>query len=112
LAVKTWPGLFSEYGLLVTTNLVVAETFTFLRYQLGTDAALEFLNRTDHTSRLEIVYADARLETAAKTLLNNFRDQSFSYTDAVSFAVMDRLELKDAFAFDKHFRVVGFNIRP
>ena len=38
------------------------------------------------------------------------RDKTFSYTDACSVAVMERLGLKTAFAFDPHFRQYGFHV--
>ena len=37
-------------------------------------------------------------------------DKTFSYTDATSFAVMGRLGLKTAFAFDPHFRQFGLDV--
>lgn len=100
------------YGRFVTTNLIIAESFTFLRYELGVDIALEFLDRIDNTPRLEIFRPDAKIELSAKSLLTKYRDQAISYTDAVSFAVMNELNLDDYFGFDKHFRILGFNGLP
>lgn len=37
-------------------------------------------------------------------------DKSYSYTDATSFAIMGRLGLRTAFAFDPHFRQFGFHV--
>ena len=45
---------------------------------------------------------------AAHHVLGYTRPQRFSYTDAVSFAVMRSRAVTDAFAFDQHFSTAGF----
>jgi predicted nucleic acid-binding protein len=42
--------------------------------------------------------------------LRQYDDKDFSLTDALSFAVMDRLEISEAFTFDHHFRQYGFRV--
>gem|GEM_PF-6379042 len=36
-------------------------------------------------------------------------DKSFSYTDATTFTVMERLRIANVLAFDQHFVQYGFN---
>ena len=48
--------------------------------------------------------------TSAVFALLDRSDKTYSYTDATSFAVMERLGLKTAFAFDPHFRQHGFQV--
>ena len=36
-----------------------------------------------------------------------YRDKDFSYCDAISFAVMERLGITEVIAFDEHFRQYG-----
>jgi len=45
-------------------------------------------------------------------LLKQYEDQSFSFVDAVNFAVMKQQNVQDAFAFDKHFQTAGFILVP
>ncbi len=52
------------------------------------------------------------LEMQARDILRRYDDQTFSYTDAVSFAVMEHLGILEAFAFDHHVSVAGFTRRP
>jgi predicted nucleic acid-binding protein len=40
--------------------------------------------------------------------LERFDDQRFSLADAVSFEVMRREKVKQAFAFDQRFEIAGF----
>jgi predicted nucleic acid-binding protein len=49
-------------------------------------------------------------EAAAREIVRKYTDKTFSYTDATSFAVMERLGLRTAFAFDPHFRQYGFQV--
>ena len=42
--------------------------------------------------------------------LERFRDQRYSLADAVSFEVMSRDGLEQAFAFDRGFRTAGFEM--
>ena len=39
-----------------------------------------------------------------------YQDKDFSLTDAISFAVMERLQITQAFTFDRHFAQYGFTL--
>jgi predicted nucleic acid-binding protein len=43
-------------------------------------------------------------EARAREIIAAYHDKDFSYCDAASFAVMERLGLPRALAFDIHFR--------
>jgi len=49
-------------------------------------------------------------EEKAKQIIRRYTDKTFSYTDATSFAVMERLGVNEAFAFDPHFQQYGFKL--
>jgi uncharacterized protein len=97
---------------LLTTNLVVAETYTLILRALGQRAALRFLENITASPRVAVVYSDARLESMAESILRKYHDQDFSYTDAVSFAAMRDRAINRAFTFDKHFLTAGFTLIP
>ncbi|HEV8543254.1 MAG TPA: PIN domain-containing protein [Verrucomicrobiae bacterium] len=46
-------------------------------------------------------------QTQAMQILRAHKDKTFSFCDAVSFAVMLRLEITTALSFDEHFRQFG-----
>jgi predicted nucleic acid-binding protein len=52
------------------------------------------------------------LENRARQILRQYTDQDFSYVDAVSFALMQEVEITEAFAFDRHFTTAGFVCVP
>ena len=111
-AVKIYPELLSSYNNLKTTNLVIAETYTLIRRALGHQAAITFLENIAASPRVIKVYSDNRLEEKAEKMLRKYQDQNFSYTDAVSFAVMKQYVIQKAFSFDQHFVTAGFTKIP
>jgi predicted nucleic acid-binding protein len=46
-------------------------------------------------------------EERAIAILKKHKDKTYSFCDALSFAVMERLALTEAIAFDRHFRAYG-----
>jgi len=107
---KLFPRALQEYGRLVTTNLVVAETYILIRRELGHEAAITFLEKIAASPKLTRMYSDSVLEAEAEAILRRFNDQDFSFTDAVSFAFMKQNNIATAFAFDSHFLTAGFTL--
>ena len=109
-AVHIFRQLMNRRGLLVTTNLVIAEAHILLRRRLGQSAAMAFLDSLHQSAHVEIVYPGMEHELEAIRILKQFQDQDFSLTDAISFAVMRKSKITEAFSFDHHFVIAGFNI--
>lgn len=49
-------------------------------------------------------------ELRALTLFEKYADQKISFTDCISFAIMERLNIKQVFGFDQHFQYSGFEL--
>jgi predicted nucleic acid-binding protein len=49
-------------------------------------------------------------EEKAKDIIRRYTDKTFSYTDAASFAVMERLGVREAFGLDPHFQQYGLKL--
>lgn len=97
---------------LVTTNLIVAESYALLLSRVGRRAALGFLHAVRQPPN-RIEYSTPPREAAAiDQWLARFHDQRFSFTDAVSFVVMRELGIHDAITLDRHFATAGFNMMP
>lgn len=98
---------------LVTTNLVVGETWTFLRRRVGHVEAVGFLDNIDSSSRLSVIRVDVRAEEAAWAWLRRHDERDYSFVDATSFEVMRRERIAEALAFDGDFAAAGFvEVRP
>ncbi len=92
---------------LVTTTYVVAEAHALFLSRLGHDAATAFL-RSFEGSSISIVRPFRQDEANAQEIIFRYTDKDFSLTDAISFAVMQRLGIETAFSFDSDFRQFGF----
>jgi predicted nucleic acid-binding protein len=111
-AVEIYPKLLARYRHLTTTNLVIAETYILIRRTLGHRPGILFLENIGASPRVLKIYSDSVLEKAAEETLQKYQDQDFSYTDAVSFAVMQQYGIEQAFSFDVHFKTAGFSMIP
>ena len=103
---------FKNYAVFLTTNLVVAETYILLRTDCGWATASAWWEKITASGKVKIVYADSNATFDAFTLLQKYSDHPFSLTDAVSFVLMKQLKIQDAFAFDNHFTIAGFQRFP
>jgi hypothetical protein len=98
--------------LLVTTDLVVDETLTLIRFRLGLGAADAWWQQIDGSPRVrwERIESD-RFERALHLFLR-YRDKDYSFTDCTSFVVMRELRVTQALTTDDHFHQMGFHVLP
>lgn len=100
----------------LTTNLVVGETWTFLRRKDGHSTALALLDRIGalaDAGKLVVHRVTDDQETDAWAWLRRHDERSYSYVDATSFAVMRGRRLREALAFERDFAAAGFvEVRP
>jgi predicted nucleic acid-binding protein len=88
------------------TNFIVAESHALLLSRLGAQTARAWLlNQNWPIEPVSLVD-----EEKAKQIIQRYTDKTFSYTDPASFAVMERLGVKETFAFDPHFQQDGLKL--
>jgi len=90
-----------------TSNFVVAETHGLLVNRLDRDAAERVLERL-YASTTRIVRATQADETRAREIIRQYTDKNYSLIDAISFAVMQRLHLRQVWTYVHHFAQFGF----
>lgn len=109
---RAWAEIDRSRSRCFTSNFVLDETFTLLgrrsSYPFAADRARALLSST----ALTILRPDADDETRAVDLFAKFADQRVSFTDCVSFILMRRHRLAQAFTFDRHFADAGFEVMP
>ncbi len=99
-----------EKARLYTSDLVMAETWLLLRGRLGRQAALQWWAAT-RTGIVQVVFARPIDLEAAWRIAQRYDDQDLSLVDCVSFAIMERMGLGMAFAYDQHFSLYRFGTR-
>lgn len=95
----------------VTTNLVVGETWTFLRRKDGHRTSVALLDRFERLvdeGRLVVHRVTGEQEDAAWEWLRRHDERPYSFVDATSFRVMRDRRLREALAFDQDFASAGF----
>jgi predicted nucleic acid-binding protein len=106
-AVAVLQELTAEKAILVMTNFLVAETHALVLVRLGRELAREWLLTFDWN----VLRVSPEDERHARSIIENYRDKDFSFTDATSFALMQRYGIKVAFTFDRHLRQFGLQTR-
>jgi predicted nucleic acid-binding protein len=92
-----------------TTNVLLIESHALILSVLGRAQAAQFL-RDMQESNTVIVRVRASDEARAQQILFQYTDKDFSFADATSFAVMERLAIRLAFTFDRDFAQYGFTV--
>ena len=93
---------------LLTTNHVRGETWTYLRRRAGHRSAVGFLDALRSSPRVTVVHVDADVEGDALAWLRRHEEREFSFVDATSFTTMRRQRISEALAFDGDFSAAGF----
>ncbi|MGI8476485.1 MAG: type II toxin-antitoxin system VapC family toxin [Thermomicrobiales bacterium] len=93
-----------------TTNFVIAETHALVLNRIGREVAARVLAELDH-GPATIVRISIRDERRARAIFARYADKDFSLTDALSFAVMERLRIGTALTLDHHFAQYGLKVK-
>lgn len=95
---------------LITTNLVLAETHRLTLFRAGVQPAFRALERIDASQSVAIHFATADHHARARQWLERLAPRPITYTDAVSFAVMEANRCSHVLGFDQDFAAAGFTL--
>jgi predicted nucleic acid-binding protein len=77
-AASGYPSIFKNHRNLITSNLVIAETYIILLNELTHGAAIRFLERIKASPRILKICSNESIETEAEETLVRYIDQDFS----------------------------------
>lgn len=100
---------------LITSDLVVAETVTWLVYHGQRQAAFrlrDLLAAAEQQHFATVEWSTPARHETAWLLLERFDDQQLSFVDCISFVMCHERKVDFVFGFDDHFRAAGFDLRP
>lgn len=100
---------------LLTTNYVLAEAYTRIRYDEGHPKALAFdglIREMIRRRQLAVSWITPSVHNEALELFRRYADHEFSVVDCASFVVGRRKGIREVFGFDHHFATMGFALRP
>jgi predicted nucleic acid-binding protein len=100
---------------LVTSNYVLSETYTRIRYDDGHAKALQFnasIQEAIKAGRLNLEWVTSAIHKSAWDIFEKYDDQEFSFVDCTSFVIANRVGVKEVFGFDDHFKTMGHILKP
>ena len=99
----------------LTTDYIIDETATRIRYDSGYERAVRFLDLIQQAGRTGVIHLaliDSVLFQTALTLFRQYDSVALSFTDCTSFAVCEQFSISQVFAFDRHFAMRGLTLLP
>lgn len=96
----------------ITSNFILDESFTVLRSKCSKDIAIEARNViAESDPSIKIIRVVGNDEVKAWQWFE--KDwKGLSFTDCVTFALLQRLHVSKVATFDHHFKKAGFSIFP
>ena len=92
----------------ITSNYVLTETYTRIRYDDGHDKATRFhslIQQTVKIRKLHIEWVTPGIHEKAWAIFEDYADQDFSFVDCTSFVIARHAGVKEVFGFDEHFSI-------
>ena len=111
-ATAGWRELAAQGQHCFTSNFVLDELFTLLGRRADYRFAAARARSIYASDALTILRPDLSDELVALDHFEKFADQRVSYTDCVSFRLMARAGLQQAFSFNRHFQYAGYSLWP
>jgi predicted nucleic acid-binding protein len=109
---RAWRQIAKARQRFLTTQLVLAETVTFLRRRGGWELSQRAGGALIDSPLIEIAGLDDEQLGAAWREFRRNPDPKLSLCDAASFVVMRDRGIRRAFTLDHHFVDAGFDVVP
>jgi predicted nucleic acid-binding protein len=111
-ATPIWERIERKKERLCTSNFVVDELATLLARGTSYSFAAQKVSFLYDSQAIKILRPSEEEERIALKLFAKYADQKVSFTDCVSFALMQSHRLTQVFCFDRHFDIPGFTRFP
>lgn len=105
---KIWKKILDDRMDIYTSDYVVDETLTLLRRRAGTELAAKFAGKLKNGFFMNLVFVSEDDFWKARDMFIKFADRDFSFTDCVSFVLMEKYKVRKSFAYDRHFQAMNF----
>jgi len=101
--------LHSKKRFFVTEHIIVeiANSLSKVRWRAH---AVKLINAIRDTEFINVVELDKEAYDESWQMYSDRTDKEWSLTDCISFTVMKRNGMRDAFTNDHHFEQAGFNV--
>ena len=111
-AIGFWNNLKEQNQKLYTSNFVLNEAFTILAGRAGYKFASERARNIYISEVIDIIRPVEEDERIAIDYFEKYSNLKVSFTDCISFTLIQRYRINRVFTFDKHFEIAGYKIYP
>ncbi|MCE2983457.1 MAG: PIN domain-containing protein [Parachlamydia sp.] len=112
-ALKAWKSIKQEKIQCYTSNFVLDEFFTLLAKRVDHVTASKQAKALLNSSDIKIMRPTRETEVKASSFFNLSAGSKISFTDCVSFILMEEYRIERAFSFDSDFeKPGGFHMYP
>ncbi len=101
-----------RHGSIIVSDYILDETATLLMDTKGGEIAASFLDEVLNSKSVRLIWVEPQLFHRAVRGFKSSGSRGWSFTDCTSFELMAQLDIKQAFAFDRHFSEAGFTQLP
>ena len=99
--------------IIYTSDYVFDEVITaILILTKNKDLAIKIGESIKKSKITKIIKVDEEVFQKAWETFKEYKDKLWSFTDCTSFAIMEKMNIKTAFTFNKHYKQAGFNTIP
>jgi len=102
--------LINDHSIFIISNFIIDEIYTLLLTKSSRSIAITAVEYLLEEWIVERVKSEDEKKALAIIKLSN--DKTYSFTDATSFALIERLGISRTFSFDKHFSQYGLTVLP
>lgn len=107
-----WDDLRNQPVRFVTTDYVLDQVFTALKFFGSLEAAQALHTVTTTTNLLRLFMADSVIFDRAWKIFQDDEHPQFTFTDCINYAVIQYMGADEVFTFDPNFTAPGLIIIP
>jgi predicted nucleic acid-binding protein len=107
-----WKSIQQRGEACMTSNFVLDEAFTLLGRRAGYGFAAQRARNIYASGSLTILRPNKNDELKAIDFFEKYSDHHLSFTDCISFVLMQSKKIKRVFTFDHHFQILGLQKYP
>jgi len=107
--------ILAQRAILLTSDFVLDEVITRLRYDVGHATAAQFIYLARQAAEqqvLQVLRVNEEIWREAEDLFLEYADVKLSFTDCTSFALIRRYPVDAVFGYDRHFAMLGYALSP
>jgi len=102
-------SLEGKWGKVYTSDLIISEAYTLLRYRMGSRVAQAFLDML-RESGIKTLFLDEEHYEYVVNTLRRYSNVNLSFTDAFTIVAVNKMNIKYLASYDESFNIITKNV--